>query len=88
MLRPAFAACLGAAFGGLTIGSVRERFADMLVQPVDAYSVAFVSAATFLLAVLILACHEPAERHAASQIQVPAPSAKPARVSRAKPKAS
>ena len=92
MLRPAFAACLGATFGALTIGAARERFADMLVQPVEAYSLAFVSAAAFLLAVLVLACREPAERRAASrccsQIQVAASVAKPVRVSRAKPKAS
>lgn len=62
MLRPAFAACLGAAFGALTISAARERFADMLVQPAEAYGLAFVSAAAFLLAVLVLACREPVER--------------------------
>ena len=67
MLRPAFAACLGAAFGALTIGTARERFADILVQPADAYGVAFVSTAAFLLAVLVLACREPADRTSASR---------------------
>ena len=92
MLRPAFAACLGAAFGALTIGAARERFADMLVQPAEAYSVAFVSAAAFLLAVLVLACGEPADRRAASrcclQLRDTAAGIRPARVSRTKPKAS
>ena len=55
MLRPAFAAC----FGALMIGAVRERLADMLVQPVKACSIGFVSIGAFVLMVAVMACRGP-----------------------------
>ncbi|GEP09825.1 hypothetical protein [Methylobacterium gnaphalii] len=59
MLRSAFAAALGAAFGAVAIVPIRERVQDQLWQPAEAYSIILVALAAALIVILILACREP-----------------------------
>ncbi|GJE27962.1 hypothetical protein [Methylobacterium organophilum] len=59
MLRPVFAAMLGSAFGAMNVAAVRERLADQLVQPVEAWSVLAVALLAGAIAVIILPLREP-----------------------------
>ncbi|MGU3539995.1 hypothetical protein [Methylobacterium sp. A54F] len=62
MIRSAFAACLGAAFGAVAYLPVQERVADRLMHPVEAWSVVLVAITAGLVWLLIMACREPARR--------------------------